>query len=1135
MLSDEDARLSQAGDRSEDRIRLADVFIDLPSSETQKSTPPNEDQPTLPPATLHELAFASGIKLDPYSIVEANGENSDGRKSNVISRFVILGGPGSGKSTLGQFLAQIHRMAILRKRPKHRLDTSISKIIDGIFKRCAEDNLPIPKVPRYPFRIDLNHFSKRLSLDHTSPDYVESLFEYIRREMGRDLGISHHDFREWMQKQPILLILDGLDEVPVSSNRREAMIAIQTFFTETADLNVDIFVIATSRPDGYSDEFGTVDVNQRHLLPLSAARALSCAGKYIESKKINKGESWADTTKGQIRDAISNPLIARLMGSPLQVTFMVTVVSASGRPSESRWQLFNDYYRTIYDRELHKSVPPYDGVLRTRRQDIDAIHHRAGFVLQCKAEASGGTDAELTSDELDAIVSACLIENGIEGGSLIHQKNMIIGASNQRLVFITSKRPSKWGFDVRSLQEYMAAACITTGDSSDIIPRIKAISHSAYWRNVVIFSIGRFFDDSNMRGSRDKIRIMCEDLNHSHHLCSTLSCGSRLALTVLQSKIIGDVPLFTVCLASQALQLLHCSAPPDFEVIYSLSQSYSDELLDTYSKAIDISIGQTDIHKSMPGWQLLLALEKSGHPWATRTINANFPTDPDSIFAIYHERFTATSRHFIQEFSIDDRDVGRLHALFGHIPFHRLISLILLVLHRQPQVNSDESTHLSWFEALLVIVESEATACDMKLNGSKLGSKLLIHKTTDVSFNKAIFSIAASLDGITALPEWNIFPQIANFSKQQSVESLGKVLSSFARYVNPGDYTRWCLYVHWPAAVFLRSANNQSELLQSAIMVEQYETETTAWINSQDDYESVGVALSDMTKPAYPGGPSLASGFIRLKGIQGSKPSIKLLIDLLNVSNASSTMKEREHLAWICDLHVSSSEGWTAVCPADPPIALLSSLTNPTFDSFRVGTINTPEQFDKWASFLSDVGKSKRINHRRTHLIPIESNREFICSAYKADPSRVGLLPFIAGFCLKTPPIPITSLDISYELIGDSPHILKSATILSLYLVCRDDTSAESISRLCGLLKRVSTLEKNDEFIRDCFYLLGLYGGTMNGNDQIIQAIEVMIPTTNHEQMNLLHAFKLSAWERQPNAFTKEMLECLRIPNSQES
>lgn len=34
LLADEDARLSQAGDRSEDRIRLATVFVDLPTAKT---------------------------------------------------------------------------------------------------------------------------------------------------------------------------------------------------------------------------------------------------------------------------------------------------------------------------------------------------------------------------------------------------------------------------------------------------------------------------------------------------------------------------------------------------------------------------------------------------------------------------------------------------------------------------------------------------------------------------------------------------------------------------------------------------------------------------------------------------------------------------------------------------------------------------------------------------------------------------------------------------------------------------------------------------------------------------------------------------------------------------------------------
>ncbi|MGZ4955112.1 MAG: NACHT domain-containing protein [Methylobacter sp.] len=515
ILVDEDARLGQAGDRSEDRIRLAHVFMDLPITEDSILEPTGEDELTeqLPPASLHDLLHAASNKLDPLAL-EDHRQAFYNQPFNffrrIYGRFVFLGGPGSGKSTIGQFLAQIHRAALLDRREPHRIEFKVRNVIKDIKARCQEEQAIWPNTPRYPFRVELNAFAKALS-----KGTVKTLSEYLRLCLSQDLALTHEDLREWLRLFPWLLILDGLDEVPSSSNRREVVEAIQNFLNEARDVEADLMIVASSRPDGYAGEFDGDEVAHRYLAPLSKRRALACAQRYVDAKTASKGSQRAIETMATLTDAANNSLIARLMRSPLQVTFMVTVVSASGKPSDSRWQLFNDYYRTIYERELHKAVPPFDTALNERRPDIDALHHRIGFILQCRAESSGGTQADISITEFEQLVSECLEENGLSSHELAAQKQMIIGAANQRLVFLTSRTPGRLSFDVRSLQEYMAAACLTNTDSNLIIKRLDSIAHSAYWRNTLLFAVGRFFVEPQMRDYRDKIRLLCEDLNRN--------------------------------------------------------------------------------------------------------------------------------------------------------------------------------------------------------------------------------------------------------------------------------------------------------------------------------------------------------------------------------------------------------------------------------------------------------------------------------------------------------------------------------------------------------------------------------------------------------------------------------------------
>lgn len=634
FMADEDARLSQAGDRSEDRIQLADVFVDLPSGAEQIHEPSDFMVDEFSEGSLKDLLKAGANKLDPLALTESTRIADDGTtaSSNIMGRYVYLGGPGSGKSTIGQFLAQVHRAALLSRRPPHRLEQNVRALISAVQIRCEADSCVMPATPRYPFRIELNTFAKALSAkDATS---VASLSEYLRRELSKDVEIAHDDLKRWLASYPWLLIFDGLDEVPPSSNRREVVSAIQEFLNEARDVEADLLIVASSRPDGYAGEFDGSEVAHRHLLPLSPERALLCAQKYVTAKIARKDQRRADEAMQTLMEAVKNPLVAKLMHSPLQVTFMVTVVAASGKPSESRWQLFNDYYRTIYERELHKAVPPFDKALNERRSDIDALHHRVGFILQTRAELAGGTQADMAVEEFEALVRECLGENGLSQNELDHQTKMILGAAGQRLVFLTSRTPGRLSFDVRSLQEYMAAACLTNEDSGEAIRRLEYITNSSYWRNVLLFAIGRFFVDHHLRPHREKVRILCDDLNRRSVSDEKARMGSRLALDVLVSGVIGNVPMASRALIVVALKMLHF--PPDKEggSLEALALVYRDDARKDYEDEIRLHLGQADSDLTLSAWVLLRFLSERSVVWADEIMVGAWPEDQNHAINI---------------------------------------------------------------------------------------------------------------------------------------------------------------------------------------------------------------------------------------------------------------------------------------------------------------------------------------------------------------------------------------------------------------------------------------------------------------------------------------------------------------------
>lgn len=620
------AKTSQGGDRTEAQINIADVFMDLPSS-TNPSTQNNSIDKDL--NSIPSLLRSSACKLDPLSLEQSNTHNLN----DYCAQYVFIGGPGSGKSTIGQFLSQINRAAILDRIPKHQLQSNVIAEINNIKASCQASGFKWPNTPRYPFRIDLNQFAKELS-SNTSSLKVDSLSKYLRSKISSNEVVTHKQLLDWFSEFPSILIFDGLDEVPLSSNREQVINQIHSFLGEIRQNESDVLIIASSRPDGYRDEFSGMGVIHRYLLPLDKQQALQCSEKYLANKYKDSANPKFIGDMNILEKSVSNPLIEKLMQSPLQVTFMVTVVSAFGKPSESRWKLFNDYYSTIYIRELQKSVPPFGKILEERKQDIDELHHNIGFILQYRAEFSGETTAEMKMSEFEHLVQIALEENGLEGAELAQEKTELVGAAKERLVFLTSKKENWISFDVRSLQEYMAAMAITNADSSDILERLKMIGASSYWRNTLLFAIGRFFSDPIYRKQRDNIRILCDDLNREgkkeHQF---IKVGSILALEILESGTLGNTPAFIKNLSEIALELLDIP-PSKNDFPKRLATIFSGAQRSEFEKALQIRLGQKEITKSLSSWLLIGYLRECSIDWATELITICWPDSKEDIILI---------------------------------------------------------------------------------------------------------------------------------------------------------------------------------------------------------------------------------------------------------------------------------------------------------------------------------------------------------------------------------------------------------------------------------------------------------------------------------------------------------------------
>lgn len=997
ILADEDARLSQAGDRSEDRIRLANVFIDLPVALSSSTEPPEEEEQGKPPAgSLHELLRTASHKLDSLALYEQRELSDRGTRGPecVYGRFVFIGGPGSGKSTIGQFFAQIQRAALLDRRPPHRLEEKIRTIVKDIKARCKEEEAHWPRTPRYPFRVELNAFAKALAAG--AENGVLTLSEYLRKHLSRDFALTHEDLRDWLRAFPWVLILDGLDEVPSSSNRREVVAAIQSFLNETRDVEADLMIVSSSRPDGYAGEFDGDEVAQRYLLPLSKSRALACAQRYVTAKTATKGDQRAAEAMTTLTSAIDNPLVARLMRSPLQVTFMVTVVAASGKPSESRWQLFNDYYRTIYERELQKAVRPFDKVLNERRQDIDALHHRVGFILQHRAESSGGTQADLSIAEFEQVVTVCLEENGLRADELKEQREMILGAANLRLVFLTSRTPGRLSFDIRSLQEYMAAACITNADSPEVMYRLDVIAHSAYWRNTLLFAIGRFFVEPQMRSHRDKIRVLCEDLNRKDSARAGARLGSRLALEILESGTIGSVPLFSRSLADCALKLLANSFSGDDDLLGQLSDVYDSSMEEEFQSAIAIWLGQSEFIFTISAWILLLSLEKRGIPWAVKMVAEKWPSTIENSWIILSTWLSTLADKGSKSIVLGNGDLSRLQNLIPRISpkqFSRGFSFEKIY---------SEQRGAQWLFPLLVLLRRyRLESLQINVHIDEVESGLNIRFNSFVDRKDEDFADIKTLELEEGLHRgWRIIMAVAEFYVHPNIETFASVLEVVADSYESAD-PDWSFYqLPWPIACCLDERLSKSDML---LLAQQLRDSGLADIHSLEEKELIwnenGINLNELLSPLFqlplPLAAAVQSASINPE-ITAKRAELILKAILKGLQEAVHP-DVRDTLAWVFSFYATGTEALSTIEPLQLETQLLPSRKRWWPFDLLVNTASFKDGTERWILFYDRYGRMPELcfspNKWRLDKAPLD----FLLRAFRKDPSRLGLLR-LAGF-----------------------------------------------------------------------------------------------------------------------------------------
>ncbi|KYF81509.1 hypothetical protein BE11_35595 [Sorangium cellulosum] len=235
LVGDRFARLEQAGAGVEGGIPLARVFVDLEVATTPQPEPSESGASVrgfvsrmlqLQPRRL--LERASGARVTGRRATREMATTAelaeDGDPPEPMTGFVLIGGPGQGKSTLGQLLCQLHRAALLSPRAA-QLDEEARKAVEAFAGPRAQQELGRPIAPCLPVRLVLAEVAAWLAARGPGEAATEeaeaplALLEYLTESIQERTGrvLAPAQLQRLLVACPWLLVLDGLDEVPASS------------------------------------------------------------------------------------------------------------------------------------------------------------------------------------------------------------------------------------------------------------------------------------------------------------------------------------------------------------------------------------------------------------------------------------------------------------------------------------------------------------------------------------------------------------------------------------------------------------------------------------------------------------------------------------------------------------------------------------------------------------------------------------------------------------------------------------------------------------------------------------------------------------------------------------------------------
>ncbi|WP_287360103.1 sister chromatid cohesion protein PDS5 [Moorena sp. SIO3B2] len=453
------AGIAVPGQEVEKSEKLAQIFV-MPDVV--------EDVSTVGAWERDLLAAGSGEKSEIALLAKTTGRKLLAEQllsQSQSRRVVILGAPGSGKTTLMSYFA----VMLAQQNPE----------ILGL--DADTDWLPI--------LIRMRDFA--INLDKSLIDYARVFAENTMSVKPLPVGFFEH----WLSDGRALILLDGLDEVPEEAKRNDVVRRIENFLGQF-DRNR---AIITSRPAGYRrDFFHTEEFPHYQIEPFDDQKISAFIDNWYNSRFQDQAE--AERRKHSLRKALDdNDRIKLLARNPLLLTIIALIHRYQAILPKERFELYNcavktlltswDANKEISSHGIFKYLDLYD--LRRLMELLAYWIHTQGNV----GNNEGGT--LINQDELiDQLSQQIKTLKQVQLYQAEEEAEAFVTLIRDRTGLLNEQGQNCYAFVHKTFQEYLCAEEIdyqadNEGDFEIVLSQIREHLHDSHWREVLLLLIAQ--------------------------------------------------------------------------------------------------------------------------------------------------------------------------------------------------------------------------------------------------------------------------------------------------------------------------------------------------------------------------------------------------------------------------------------------------------------------------------------------------------------------------------------------------------------------------------------------------------------------------------------------------------------------